>query len=73
MKYLFAYIELTLINDAGEWVITPKYRKEGWDNLYDAYFNDSLTDDEVRKARLAEEGEWWPEATDIPFFMNCND
>jgi hypothetical protein len=65
--------DFCVINDAGEWVITPKYRKEGWDNLYDAYFNDSLTDDEVRKARLAEEGEWWPEATDIPFFMNCND
>lgn len=54
------------INDAGEWVVTPKYRKNGWDNLYDAYFNDSLTDNEVQKARLVEEGRWWLAAINAP-------
>lgn len=54
------------VNDAGEWVVMPKYRKNGWDNLYDAYFNDSLTDSEVQKARLAEEGRWWLAALNAP-------
>ena len=46
-------------NDAGEWIVSPQYRKNGWDNLYNAYHNENLTTDEVQKARAAEEQEWW--------------
>ena len=27
-----------LFNDAGEWIVSPKYRKNGWENLYNARF-----------------------------------
>lgn len=46
-------------NDAGEWMVSPKYRKNGWDNLYNAYYNENLTTDEIQKARKVEEQEWW--------------
>lgn len=46
-------------NDAGEWIVVPEYRKSGWDNLYNAYCNESLTTDEIQKARKVEEMEWW--------------
>lgn len=49
-------------NDAGEWIVSPQYRKKGWENLYDAYYNDTLPTDGIRKARAMEEQEWW---TDI--------
>ena len=48
-----------LFNDAGEWVVSPKYRKNGWENLYNAYHNENLTTDEIQKAREVEEQEWW--------------
>ena len=48
-----------LFNDAGEWVVSPEYRKNGWDNLYNAYHNEGLTTDEIQKAREVEEQEWW--------------
>ena len=46
-------------NDAGEWIVSPEYRKNGWDNLYNAYHNKNLTTDEIQKARELEEQEWW--------------
>lgn len=46
-------------NDAGEWIVIPKYRKNGWDNLYNAYHNETLTAGEIQKAREMEEQEWW--------------
>ena len=48
-----------LFNDAGEWIVSPKYRKNGWENLYNAYHNENLTTDEIQKAREVEEQEWW--------------
>lgn len=48
-----------IFNDAGEWVVSPKFRKNGWDNLYNAYHNENLTTDEIQKAREVEEYEWW--------------
>ena len=48
-----------LFNDAGEWIVSPKYRKNGWGNLYNAYHNENLTTDEIQKARGVEEQEWW--------------
>lgn len=48
-----------LFNDAGEWIVAPEYRKNGWDNLYNAYHNESLTTDKIQKARKMEELEWW--------------
>ena len=48
-----------LFNDAGEWIVSPKYRKNGWGNLYNAYHNENLTTDEIQKAREVEEQEWW--------------
>lgn len=51
--------DFCLFNDAGEWIVTPKYRKNGWDNLYDAYYNETLTTDEIQNAREMEEQEWW--------------
>lgn len=49
-------------NDAGEWVVSPQYRKNGWDNLYNAYHNENLTTDKVQKARAVEEQEWWADS-----------
>lgn len=46
-------------NDAGEWIVLPQYRKNGWDNLYNAYHNDYLSVDEIQKAQTKEEQEWW--------------
>lgn len=46
-------------NDAGEWIVNPHYRKNGWDNMYNAYYNDALTQEEVRKAQAREECKWW--------------
>lgn len=46
-------------NDAGEWIVSPQYRKNGWDNLYNAYHNENLTTNEIQKAREVEEQEWW--------------
>ncbi|MCD8183088.1 MAG: hypothetical protein LUE99_08325 [Bacteroides sp.] len=46
-------------NDAAEWIVSPQYRKNGWDNLYNAYYNDKLTTNEIQKARAMEEQEWW--------------
>ena len=48
-----------LFNDAGEWIVSSKYRKNGWKNLYNAYHNENLTTDEIQKARGVEEQEWW--------------
>lgn len=48
-----------LFNDAGEWIVSSKYRKNGWENLYNAYHNENLTTDEIQKARGVEEQEWW--------------
>lgn len=48
-----------LFNDAGEWIVSPKYRKNGWENLYNAYHNETLATDEIQKAREMEEQEWW--------------
>ena len=48
-----------LFNDAGEWIVSPKYHKNGWENLYNAYHNENLTTDEIQKAREVEEQEWW--------------
>jgi len=40
-------------------IAAPKYRKNGWENLYNAYHNENLTTDEIQKAREVEEQEWW--------------
>ena len=50
-------------NDAGEWLVSPQYRKKGWENLYNAYYNDSLATDEIQKARAIEEQKWWVDKT----------
>ena len=52
-------VNFCLFNDAGEWIVSPKYRKNGWENLYNAYHNENLTTDEIQKAREVEEQEWW--------------
>ena len=52
-------VNFCLFNDAGEWIVLPKYRKNGWENLYNAYHNENLTTDEIQKAREVEEQEWW--------------
>ncbi len=52
-------VNFCLFNDAGEWIVLPKYRKNGWKNLYNAYHNENLTTDEIQKAREVEEQEWW--------------
>ena len=41
-----------LFNDAGEWIVSPKYRKNGWENLYNAYHNETLATDEIQKLSL---------------------
>ena len=46
-------------NDAGEWIVIPKYRKNGWENRYNAYHNETLKAGEIQKAREMEEQEWW--------------
>ena len=51
--------DFCLFNDAGEWIVSPKYHKNGWENLYNAYHNENLTTDEIQKAREVEEQEWW--------------
>lgn len=48
-----------LFNDAGEWIVSTEYRKNGWDNLFNAYHNENLPTDEIQKARKLEEQEWW--------------
>lgn len=50
-------------NDAGEWLVSPQYRKKGWENLYNAYYNDFLATDEIQKARAIEEQKWWVDKT----------
>ena len=52
-------MDFCLFNDAGEWIVLPKYRKDGWDNLYNAYYNENLPANEIQKARELEEQEWW--------------
>ena len=52
-------VNFCLFNDAGEWIVLPKYRKNGWENLYNAYHNENLTTDEIQKAHEVEEQEWW--------------
>lgn len=44
-----------IFNDAGEWIVSQKYRKNGWDNMYGAYFNHHLSEDEIKAARSIEE------------------
>lgn len=48
-----------IFNDAGEWIVSQKYRKNGWDNMYSAYFNHHLSEDEIKAARSIEEEAWW--------------
>lgn len=48
-----------VFNDSGEWFISSKYRKKGWINHYDAYFNSNISDDKIKSAQSIEEKEWW--------------
>lgn len=50
-------------NDAGEWIVLPQYRKNGWDNLHNAYHNENLKPDEIQKARTIETQKWWIDKT----------
>ena len=52
-------VNFCLFDDAGEWIVSSEFRKNGWDNLYNAYHNENLTTDEIQKAREVEEQEWW--------------
>ena len=48
-----------IFNDSGEWIVNTMYRKNGWENMYNAYYNYQLIDKYVCQARKIEEEEWW--------------
>lgn len=51
--------DFPVFNDAGEWIASQKYRKNGWDNMYSAYFNHHLSEDKIKAAQFIEEQAWW--------------
>ncbi|MCE8473407.1 hypothetical protein J8852_02905 [Bacteroides uniformis] len=48
-------------NDAGEWYVNLAYRKNGWENIYNAYYNPNLDDNSICQYRKLEEQMWWIE------------
>lgn len=51
-------------NDAGEWFVNLIYRKNGWESLYNAYYNSNLDNESICKYRELEEKKWWKETNE---------
>lgn len=51
--------DFSKFNDSGEWVVQPKYRKNGWENRHNAYHNCKIPKEEKENAIQKENEKWW--------------
>lgn len=51
--------DFSQFNECGEWVVQPKYRKNGWENRHNSYHNKYISKEKQKKARQKEKEKWW--------------